>query len=201
MAQEENLSWLNSQESKEGADAENVPDIEDVISSRLQLLLFTSSVLYLQCLSPALLHSFFFHATSLFLAFSLYPTAIPSHHRSTPGLVYISHVLSTCLHQDPFQRSSAFTIRFFLAMNFYSKSGIFWSPVQLELRRQLSTDLFLNTAESYKNLPGRKRWYRWHSNGAQSIWRVFKILILILNQSKAQNSKLRLDIDRNFCSY
>lgn len=58
MAQEENLSWLNSQESKEGADPGSVPDVEDFLPARLQLLLFTSSVLYLQCLSPAPIHSF-----------------------------------------------------------------------------------------------------------------------------------------------
>lgn len=113
MAQEENLSWLNSQESKEGADPGSVPDVEDFLPARLQLLLFTSSVLYLQCLSPAPIHSFFFCATSLVLAFSLYPAAIPSHHRNTPGLTHISHVVSTCLHQGPFWCSLAFTIRFF----------------------------------------------------------------------------------------
>lgn len=118
MPQEENPSWLSSQESKEGADAENVSGTEDFLSARPQLLLFTSSVLYLQCHSPAPLHSFSFCATCLFLAFSLYPTAILHYHRSTPGLTHISHVLSTCLHHGTFQGSLAFTIRFFLAMNF-----------------------------------------------------------------------------------
>ena len=62
MAQEETPSWLNyqercgrSQESKEGADPEAVPSIEDSSSVRLQLLLFTASVLYLQCSSTPLL--------------------------------------------------------------------------------------------------------------------------------------------------
>lgn len=53
MAQKENSSWFNSQESKEGADPENVPDTEHLLFAKLQLLFFTSSVLYLQCLSPA----------------------------------------------------------------------------------------------------------------------------------------------------
>lgn len=85
--QEENPSWLSSQESKEGADPENVPDIEDFWSARPQLLLFTSSVLYLQ---PAPLHSFFFCATSF--VFSVFPlsncfSSLPQEHsRANPHL-------------------------------------------------------------------------------------------------------------------
>lgn len=116
MAQEEKSSWLNSQESKEGADPENVPDIEDFLSARLQFLFFASSV-YTYSVSPLLPYTVFCSASSFF-AFSLYPAAIPSHCRSTPGLTHISRVLSTCLHQGPCQCSSAFTIRFFPAMNF-----------------------------------------------------------------------------------
>lgn len=93
MAQEENSSWLNSQENEEGAAPENVPDIEDFLCARLQLLYFASSILYLQRLSPAPLHSFFFCFTSLFSAFSFYPPAILSYCRSTPGPTHISHSL------------------------------------------------------------------------------------------------------------
>lgn len=63
MAQKENPSWLNSQESKEGADPENIPYTEDFLFARLQLLFFTSSVLYLQSLSSAPL-LFFLCSTS-----------------------------------------------------------------------------------------------------------------------------------------
>lgn len=90
MAQEESPSWLNyqerydrSQESKEGADPEDVPNIEDYSSARLQLLLFTSSgSASTMFLSPTPVHSLFFRGPFLILVFSLHATAIASHHRS-----------------------------------------------------------------------------------------------------------------------
>lgn len=39
LAQEENPSWFSSQESKEGADPENIPGTEDFLSTSPQLLL------------------------------------------------------------------------------------------------------------------------------------------------------------------
>lgn len=94
MAQEENPFWLNSQESKEGADSENVPDIEDFLSARLQFLFFASSVLHLQCLFPAPLHSFLF----CFLIFCLFPLSscysqsLQEHSRANPHLPCSLHL-------------------------------------------------------------------------------------------------------------
>lgn len=90
MAQEETPSWLNyqerygrSQESKEGADPEAVPNIEDYSSARLQLLLFTSSgSASTMFLSPTPVHSLFFRGPFLILVFSLHATAIASHQPS-----------------------------------------------------------------------------------------------------------------------
>lgn len=95
MAQKENPSWLNSQEIKEGPDPENVPDTEDFLFARLQLLLFSSSVLYLQCLSPAPLLVFLL---CYFLVFSVFPLSncyslLPQEHsRANPHLPCSLHL-------------------------------------------------------------------------------------------------------------
>lgn len=81
MAQKENPSWFNSQESKEGADPENVPDTEDLLFTKLQLFFFYLLCSVLTVSLPCSLTGFSF----LFLVFSLYPTAIPCYHRSIPG--------------------------------------------------------------------------------------------------------------------